>query len=151
MTPFYTRFPELTARETRCVHVLQPGGPLPLGEYGFMELYCEDPQCDCRRVLLQVTTPQATRTALATSNYGWESAEFYTRWMYGDAVAGREITAASLDPLQLQSKYADHLLDIFRDIVKTDPAYVARLAHHYELFKSTQRPAPESNRRSAWS
>ncbi|MHB1306471.1 MAG: DUF1186 domain-containing protein [Limisphaerales bacterium] len=139
MTPFYTRFPELAARDTRCMHVLNPGGPLPVGEYGFVELYCDDPGCDCRRVLLQVVESQAPRTSLATINFGWESAAFYTRWSHGDIEAGCEITRASLDPLQPQSKYADVLLDFFRGQMMTDPEYVARLARHYEMFKSTQR------------
>ena len=143
MIPFCTRFPDLGPRETRCVCVVAPGGALPVGEYGFMEFYCEDPGCDCRRVLLQVTTPQAPQTALATINYGWEGAEFYTRWMHGDAQAGREITAACLDPLHPQSQYADPLLDVFREQMMTDPAYVARLARHYEMFKATQRTETE--------
>ena len=136
MTPFYTRFAELAARETRCAHVVQAGGGLPVGEYGFIEFYCEEEGCDCRRVLIQVTTPQAPDKALAVINYGWESADFYARRLHGDVEAGREITAASLDPLNPQSEYAADLLDIFRDVVRTDAAYVARLARHYEMFKS---------------
>ncbi len=138
MTPFYTRLPELAARETRSVHVLVPGGPLPIGEYGFIEHYCEEDDCDCRRVLLQVTTPLAPHVVLATINFGWESAEFYTRWMHGDEEAGREITAASLDPLNPQSEYAEHLLHLFQERLMTDADYVARLARHYQLFKQNQ-------------
>ncbi|HLH55839.1 MAG TPA: DUF1186 domain-containing protein [Verrucomicrobiae bacterium] len=82
---------------------------------------------------------------LAVINYGWESAEFYTQWMHGDAKAGSEIVNASLDPLHPQSGYADYLLELFRDNVDTDPDYVARLARHYELFKSTQRPGTPSS------
>ena len=145
MIRFFTRFPELGPRETRCVHVLAPGGPLPAGEYAFLELYCEDPKCDCRRVLLQVISRQRPREILATINYGWESAVFYTKWMHGDAQAGREITDACLDLLNPQSRYADHLLDVFREQLMTDPAYVARLARHYEMFKATlQSPAQSS-------
>jgi hypothetical protein len=110
-----------------------------MGEYDFVELYCEETGCDCRRVLVQVITPQAPQTALATINYGWESAEFYTRKMHGDAQAGREITEASLDPLNPQSEYADVLLDYFRGRLMTDPAYVARLVLHYKMFKATVR------------
>ena len=143
MTPFHTRFPDLAARETRCAHVVTPGGPLPLGEYAFVEFYCDDPRCDCRRVGLQVTTPQAPRMPLATINYGWESPEFYTRWTHGDAEAGNEITQASLDPINRQSKYAHHLLKLFQEQFMTDPAYVARLARHYELFKGIQRQPAE--------
>ena len=138
MIPFYTRFPELAARETRCVHVVAPGSALPVGEYGFIEFYCDDPGCDCRRVLLQVTQPQAPQT-LATINYGWESAEFYTRWMHGDAQAGREITEACLDPLTAVQSPTPA-----RRVPRADddrPAYVARLARHYEMFRPPADPA----------
>jgi hypothetical protein len=29
MIPFYTRFPEIATRETRSIHVVAPGSPLP--------------------------------------------------------------------------------------------------------------------------
>jgi len=144
MIPFYTRFTELAARETRCIHVINDGDWLPVGGYGFIELYCEDPDCDCRRVVLQVTTDKPPYTVLATINYGWESVEFYTRWMHGDQQAGCEIKEACLDPLNIQSQYADDLLDFFRTQLMTDAAYVARLARHYEMFKATQRKPAES-------
>ncbi|MCW5551890.1 MAG: DUF1186 domain-containing protein [Verrucomicrobiae bacterium] len=142
MIALHSCFPELAARETRCLHVLTPDGPLPPGEYGFLEHYCEQPDCDCRRVLLRVTSAKSPHTVLATINCGWESAGFYTRWMHGDEQAGREITAASLDPLHPQSKYADYLLDFVQKELITDPAYVARLARHYDLFKQALRNRP---------
>ena len=111
MTPLYTRFPELAAHETRSVHILQAGGGLPAGEYGFVEFYCDEDDCDCRRVLLQVVSPSNQHRVLATINYGWESQEFYTRWMHGDAEAGREIIEAGLDPLNPQSEHAVALLE----------------------------------------
>jgi hypothetical protein len=96
-------------------------------------------------VVLQVTTPQAPRTPLATINYGWESPEFYTRWTHGDTEAGNEITQASLDPINRQSRYAHHLLKLFQEQFMTDAAYIARLARHYELFKETQRQPAETS------
>jgi uncharacterized protein YchJ len=144
MIPFYNRFPELAARETRCI-VIGPGKGLPDGEYGFIEHYCEEPDCDCRRVLLQVTSPQPPHSVLATINFGWESLEFYTGRMHGDEQAAREITEASLDPLHPQSQHADHLLTIFQQEIITDPEYVRRLARHYELFKQDQLPPGASS------
>ncbi len=149
MIAFHTRFPELAARETRGLHVLQPGGPLPVGEYGFIEHYCTDPACDCRRVLLRVTSAKAPHAVLATINYGWERAEFYTRWMHGDDQAGGEITAASLDPFHPQSEYADFLLDYFQEAMITDPAYVARLARPLRSVQA--RPAQPSDHRRSYS
>src|SRR5690349_15053648 len=136
MTPFHSRFLDLAAHETRSLHVLAGGGKLPKGEYTLLEYFCDEPECDCRRVLVQVVPAGRPNEVLAVINYGWESAEFYTQWMHGDAKAGNEIANASLDPLHPQSDYADYLLELFRDVVETDPDYVARLARHYELFKS---------------
>jgi hypothetical protein len=140
MTPFHSRFLDIAARETRSIHVLAPGSGLPMGEYSLMEWFCDDPDCDCRRVLVQVVPAGHPERVLATINYGWEPVEFYTRWMHGDKQAGREIAGGNLDPLHPKSEYAEKLLEIFRDIVATDPEYVERLARHYDLFKSTQRP-----------
>jgi hypothetical protein len=46
MTPFMKRFPQLAASETRSVTVTGRDD-LPDGEYGFIEFYCNEPQCDC--------------------------------------------------------------------------------------------------------
>ncbi len=144
MTPFHSRFLDLAARETRSLHVIAAGGKLPIGEYALLEWFCDEPDCDCRRVLVQVVPAGRPDEVLAVINYGWESVEFYTQWLHGDADGGSELANASLDPLYRQSEYAEYLLELFRDVVNSDPDYVARLARHYELFKSTQHPGTSS-------
>lgn len=136
MTPFHVVCPEPGLRETRSLHVLAPGGPLPVGEYAFLELYCEDPACDCRRVLLRVMSRGEPSTPVATINFGWENAGFYADWMHGDEEAGLDITNARLDPINPQSEYADYFLDYFQSEMMTNRDYVARLRRHYELFKA---------------
>ncbi|MBI4023936.1 MAG: hypothetical protein HY360_03085 [Verrucomicrobia bacterium] len=135
MAPFWERFPEVAACETRVVMLPYAKGGMPADTYGFLELYCDEPTCDCRRVLLQVRTEAEPNTILATINYGWESVAFYTRWMHGDRKLAREIRDASLDPLNPQSKWSLLLLNLFQKVVLFDPAYVARLARHYAMFK----------------
>ena len=142
MTPFDQHFPDCAGKERLVLHIQQPGLPLPPGEYGFFEWYCEDPKCDCRRVLLQVISPQRPGEILATLNYGWESETFYSGWMRGDAEAGRDIASASLDPLNPQSELADALLDGFHDFIRHDSLYPQQLRRHYDLFKSTQTTTP---------
>ena len=69
MTPFMERFPELGRRETRSLIVPQ-GHALPAGEWGFFELYCEEPGCDCRRVTICVMRPDTGwGTIRATISY----------------------------------------------------------------------------------
>ena len=53
MVPFMNKFPELGARETRAI-VTCDGPELPAGKYDFIEFYCNEPGCDCRRVVIRV-------------------------------------------------------------------------------------------------
>lgn len=137
MSAFWTRFPDVAARETRVVTLLYPQGGLPAGSYGFLELYCADPKCDCRRVLLQVRSENTPDRVLATINYGWESIAFYARWLHGDHAGGREIKNASLDPLNPQLKYAPSFLRLFQTVVLQDKAYIKRLKRHYTILKQS--------------
>jgi len=156
MFPFWVRFPDVAARETRVLTLLHPQNGLPAGSYGFLELYCDDPACDCRRVLIQVRSEDAPETVLATINYGWESAAFYARWLHGDRAGAREMRNASLDPLNPQSRFAPTFLLLYQTVVLQDKAYIERLKRHYAMFKkqlsspdrsSGAPPAPPANNR----
>ena len=141
MSPFIDQFPDVAGKEMLVLHIQEPNLPMPPGEYAFFECFCINPDCDCRRAVLQVRSPQFPGRLLATINYGWESEAFYTRWMHGDKKAGREITSAVLDLLNPQSDLADSLLDGFRDYVSRDSFYPQQLQRHYDMFKSTQTTA----------
>ena len=145
MTPFRELFPDCAARELLVLRVEESGLPLPPGEYAFTEWFCEEAGCDCRRALLQVLSPQQPGRILATINYGWESAAFYTRWMHGDVEAGRDITNASLDPINPHSALADALLEGFQDYMRLDSFYPEQLQRHYEMFKATQPIRPPTS------
>jgi hypothetical protein len=134
LVPFYRRFPELAAQETRSIFIVK-SGELPPGQYGFLELFCDDPQCDCRRVVISVISPQMGPAPLATINYGWEPVAFYARWLgtWQDAAACK---GPSLDPLNPQTAYAEALRALFESALQ-DEQYRERLERHYALFKST--------------
>lgn len=124
-------------REIRSVRV-GPGLPgLPSDDYAFMELYCDDPQCDCRRAFLQVVARGRPGEVLASINFGWESEEFYLWKMPYMPEAAHEICAGSLDPLNEQSKSAAALLTLFQEVIANE-AYKARLKRHYELFRQSR-------------
>ena len=124
----------MAAKETRSISVFKRGD-LPIGQYGFVELYCDDPQCDCRRVIISVISPQMGPAPLATINYGWESAEFYAEWLGSWHNVGA-CKGPSLDPLNPQTEYADALLALFETAL-VDEHYRRRFERHYALFKST--------------
>jgi hypothetical protein len=134
MSPFLDRFPELGARETRSLKVT--GAPdLPDGEYGFLEMYCDEPGCDCRRVTIAVLRPETEWSKIfATIAYGWESADFYRAW--GPHCDPAEMQGPALNPLGPQSKYSPALLDLFRSLIQS-PEYVERLKRHYIMFRET--------------
>ena len=128
---FASKFRAVAARETRVVTV-QADGALPKGEFGFLEFYCPNPRCDCRRVILRVTSPDG-RT-WATISYGWESKKFYSQWAGGNQSVA-DMAGASLDALNAQSTYANAFLSFFNDMIATDRKYVERLKRHYRMFK----------------
>ncbi len=137
MVPFCTRFRSLAFREMRTV-LVRGWHSLPDGEYGFLEFYCNENGCDCRRVILQVVTPDTGTKAWASINFGWERPAFYKKWMSGDANAAEGMAGAMLDPLNPQTKHSTALLGLFRDVVLRDSAYVQRLKRHYEIFKGVR-------------
>ena len=67
----HSRLPELAERETRTVTVVidKPSGLLPPAEYGFLEMFCNEPGCDCRRVFFTVIS-SLTQEAEAVTAYG---------------------------------------------------------------------------------
>jgi hypothetical protein len=135
MIPFIQRFPEVGARETRFVTVPQERD-LPEGGYGFLELYCDEPGCDCRRVTILVLRPETGWSKVwATIGYGWESLDFYREW--GGALSDpMEMKGPCLDSLNLQTRYAPALLDLFRLILQSTD-YVERLKRHYQMFRDS--------------
>lgn len=149
MQPFYSAFPELAQRETRVAIVPVTQGNTPAGRYAFMEFFCSDRGCDCRRALIEVVEESNHNTILATINFGWESANFYAQRLGGDQESAAEIRAASLDPLNAQSDLAESLLALFRQIVRSDQAYVDRLARHYQMFKQATTPPPSNPPKTA--
>ena len=100
MTPFMKRFPELGSRETRSVTV-PDHNDLPNGEYGFIEFYCNEPHCDCRRVMVVVLRPETGWKFWAVINYGWESVKFYKKWARSSASDRSEWQGPELDPLRV--------------------------------------------------
>lgn len=120
--PFHSLLPEIAQREVRCIH-LQPAPGVPLtsglsaGEYAFVEFYCEDLNCDCRRVFIQVLARHQQDQVLASINYGWEEESFYRERMSYDPDAPRQIVQGSLDPINTQSEHSEELLELFQQHV----------------------------------
>src|SRR5260221_4114297 len=80
MTKFAGLFPEVAFRDCVLLWIDPPGKHLPVKDYGLLEYYCDEPVCDCRRVLLDVISFDHADRGLASIPFGWESLAFYREW-----------------------------------------------------------------------
>lgn len=146
---FYSRCPDIAERETRTITVVgAPKFGLPAGNYDFLEMYCDEPSCDCRRVFLYVVSSRS-RDAEAVITYGWESREFYARWMGDDdPLVMEQLCGPALNHGSPRSALAPAILEMVRQVLLKDAAYVERLKTHYRLFRDEieNRPAPRARR-----
>jgi hypothetical protein len=117
----------------RTLH-LQRAGDVPAGEYGLIECFCNEIDCDCRRVMISVISA-ATNEIVAHISYGWESVDFYLKWT-GNLSDAKDCIGPYLDPLNEQSSYAPIFLTLFKNYVMQDKAYLERVKQHYALFKA---------------
>ena len=138
-TRFFELFPEVASKETRSITLLRARG-LPDGSYGFVELFCNEDECDCRRafiyVVLDQTTPSVSPEPLATISFGWEDKAFYRNWASFPLSRKdlNELKGPALVSTVSQSKYAPALLRQFKTLIQND-AYVARIVRHYQMFR----------------
>lgn len=117
LVPFVRFFPQQGSAETRVLTV-SSHPDLPPDEYALLELYCADPGCNCRRVMLNLVA-RRQNAILASISYGFDR--------------DKEWAGPFLDPLNPQSAYSAALLTLVTQVL-ADPAYVARLeAHYYQL------------------
>ena len=110
------------------------GAPVSQGSYAFLESYCDDPECDCRKVMINVINMKKSDTILATIGYGWESEKFYAEWI-GDKKMGKEITGAYFEAAGVQTKYAGEFLQLWKLMTAQNKEYVNRLKRHYVMWK----------------
>lgn len=135
--PFQNLFPEVAAKETRTITVFEQSGfRLPAGEYTFLELFCDESDCDCRRALFYVVS-SLREDAVAVIAYGWESRDYYIKWMHDDdPLAINELKGPALNLASPQSDVANDILELFNDVLLKDTAYIERVKRHYQMFRN---------------
>lgn len=133
--------PELAERETRSI-MFSPeqdsdGRIVPGEEYAFVELFCTDPGCDCRRVMFDVISRKSGGKHEAMITWGWEDKEFYRKNVKFDLTEDdlAELTGPALASGQSQGKAAPLLLDSITYILREDQEYAERVKRHYRLFQ----------------
>jgi len=133
--PFDMRFPDIAENETRSL-IIKDDPELPDDQYVFTEAYCDEENCDCRRVFFNVFSVN-TKKLLAVITYGWENRKYYINWMGDndpnviDSLVGLDLNLSSP-----QSKFAHALMKKIDHVIKNDANYVKRIQKHYKLFRA---------------
>lgn len=134
--PFQEQFPNIAEQETRSLTVTRDT-EVPAGTYLLMELYCTEPDCDCRRVFLDTVSVEENET-VAVIAYGWEDREYYEDWFGMDMPQMiDELKGPALNLASPQSEYASAMLKTIEEHVLNDDAYVKRIQNHYQMFKDS--------------
>lgn len=123
MIGFHLLFPDEASNECRTV-IPVGRADLPHRTFVFMEAYCADPQCDCRRVMLNVMDAE-THNHVATINYAFEPPE----------PPFEDEGQIFLDPLNPQTVLSPAFLELTGDMMACDRGYHDRLMRHYTMWK----------------
>jgi len=105
--------------ETLCLRLESKTGTLPKGMFSFFDSHCDERKCDCRRVAVSVINEKGKD--LAHIAFGFDP--------------GSEEAGPYLEPFMPQSRHAEMLLEIFTDLVNTEPDLLEHLYTHYRLVR----------------
>lgn len=95
-------------------------------------MYCTDPGCDCRKTMIRVLHDGRFVSLI---NYGWESADYYRRWMGNAALeALAPMAGASIDITSPDLVSRAGILGLFRALLNEQ--WKARFQSHYNLVKA---------------
>ncbi|MFI0347591.1 MAG: hypothetical protein ACH346_02295 [Chthoniobacterales bacterium] len=133
---FFAKFPELIETEFRNITILDNSfyKHIPPGNYAFSELFCADPDCDCRNVFIRIISNDFP-TPWAVLRYGWESKKFYCDWMGAEDRFAKAMSGISLDTQSPYNEMSKEFLELFTDMIKNDALYAKRIQTHYRMFK----------------
>ncbi|MFH2143975.1 MAG: hypothetical protein ABIJ97_16235 [Bacteroidota bacterium] len=136
---FHDKFPVIAEAETRTIMVFENNDfGLPADSYTFVELFCNDPKCDCRRVFFQVFSEKRGKSE-AVIYWGWENAAFYRKWMgYANKQMLTELIGPGLNVGSPQSNLAPALLNMCAKVLLNDNTYTNRVKNHYAMFKKNK-------------
>jgi hypothetical protein len=115
MVPYPLIFPEA---EEGVVGVTLPRkvGKARAGEYSFIEAYCVEEDCDCRRVALLVVNEK--RKQVATIEFGFDPEH--------------PLAGPFLDEFEKQAAGAGDLLQVFVDLINKHPEWLKGMYRHYK-------------------
>jgi hypothetical protein len=133
-TAFFTYFPEIAEKETRVIQFFS-GSELAGDTLVLFELYCDEPKCDCRRVMLNVFS-EKRKEYVATIAFGWENEAFYKKWYpYGNKDDIKELKGPALNTMSRLTDISEFVFKTVAEEVLPQQDYIDRIERHYYLFR----------------
>lgn len=136
MEPFYTRFPSVAMAETLSL-VSPPGREVPEDTYRFIEHFCSERGCNCRRVSFAVFGERTGQKIHALISYGWETKAFYAKWS-GERIGAFDYQGPYFDHAHPHPEYAQVFMDTLKEAIK-NKEFLKQLKRHYTMFRGTVR------------
>lgn len=148
LKPFFSKFPKIAEVETKTLKIIDDDNDLdlPVWEYGFVDMYCDDDECDCNRVLITVFW-ENWKTQMANISYWWKKQKFYDDWFYWDKKLAKNYKWPELAVATIQTEHSHKFLKFFKFLIE-DPSYVERLKRHYRMYKGME--VIENNEPKIW-
>jgi hypothetical protein len=132
---FKELFPEIDRQETRFITSPEGDPDFPADQYGLLEMYCTDIDCDCRRVMLSIVSSKSGKHH-CTINFGWEPRSYYEQWMGSrEKEVIDDLKGPCRNMLGPDSELSDMILEMVENTALKDKKYVERLERHYKMFK----------------
>jgi hypothetical protein len=131
--PFHEFFP-IQASKNVCKQTInsKSSDAPPSGEYYFREMFCMDPQCDCRNAMISVQKKEGSGfKEMVKLRFCWENSDFYESiGLYFPA----KLPGIFLDSNSC-SKYDEFFIKIFEDIcAKSNREEIIK--QHYSEYKN---------------
>ncbi len=115
---------------------------LPDGEYSFIDMYCSDRSCDCRKTMIHVTLDGVFVSLI---NYGWQDEKFYRKWMgVNDLYPLDPLWGASIDFASPDRVSREGMLELFHVLLSEE--WKSTLMNHYKLFKKKLKTRKKQSR-----
>jgi hypothetical protein len=110
---------------------------LPSGEYTFIDTYCTDNTCDCRKTIIQIFH---NKKLVSIVSFGWESPKFYLRWLNSptEVQLAKEMSGLSIDPSSPDRVSPEGILLLMNHLL--DAKWISMLKENYRLIRKTSQP-----------
>ena len=135
MLSFFIPAGELLGPECQIRSIVLAADPyLPSGEYAFIDTYCTDNTCDCRKTIIQIFH---NKKLVSIVSFGWENPKFYLRWLKStrNHELAKEMSGVSIDFSSPDVVSSQGILVLINHLM--DENWISKIKENYRLIRTT--------------